>query len=168
MENKDGHCRACLEVFEFPPGQVDQDEIFHSGYDFHTLEKLAQIYIREIVRLHELSPGGKSYADKKVDDVAFMEGEKVLLRVFPMKSMISFEKKEKFSPRFIGSFEVLERVDEVLIDLLCLLVFQEYLVFHGSMLWKYHGDKSHVLDIRMVQLDENLAYEEELLAFFDK
>jgi len=40
-------------------------------------------------------------------------GEKVLLRVLPMKGVMRFGKKEKLSPRYIGPFEVIERFREV-------------------------------------------------------
>nr|XP_009761925.1 PREDICTED: uncharacterized protein LOC104214031 [Nicotiana sylvestris] len=46
----------------------------------------------------------KSYADLKVQDVAYMESEKVLPRVSSMN---------KFSPRVIGPFKILETVKEV-------------------------------------------------------
>ncbi|XP_075084912.1 uncharacterized protein LOC142168147 [Nicotiana tabacum] len=43
----------------------------------------------------------KSYADMKGRDVAFIDGERVLLRVSPMKGVVMFGKKEKLSPRSI-------------------------------------------------------------------
>jgi len=42
-----------------------------------------------------------------------MVGEKVLLKVSPMKGIMRFRKKEKLSPRFIGPFEVLRQVGDV-------------------------------------------------------
>ncbi|XP_070036567.1 uncharacterized protein [Nicotiana tomentosiformis] len=108
----------------------------------------------------------KCYADMRVHDVAFMVGEKVLLRVYPMKGKMRFGKKCKLSPRHIGSFEMLERVGEVTyrLDLPPSILG----VHHVSMLCKYHEDKSHVLDFSTVLLDENLAYEEELAAILDR
>nr|XP_016483574.1 PREDICTED: uncharacterized protein LOC107804236 [Nicotiana tabacum] len=41
-----------------------------------------------------------------------MEGEKVLLRVSPMKGMMWFGKKD-VEPEFVGQFEILERAGEV-------------------------------------------------------
>ncbi|XP_070055825.1 uncharacterized protein [Nicotiana tomentosiformis] len=55
----------------------------------------------------------KSYADRIVGDVAFMIGERVLLWVSPMKGVMRFRKRVKLSPRYIGPFEILERVSEV-------------------------------------------------------
>jgi len=41
-------------------------------------------------------------------------------------------------------------------------------VFHVSMLRKYYGDPSHVLDFNSVQLDKDLTYEEESVAILDR
>ncbi|XP_070056405.1 uncharacterized protein [Nicotiana tomentosiformis] len=111
----------------------------------------------------------KSYADRKVCNVAFMDGERVLLKVSPMKGMMRFGKKGKLSPRYIALFEVLERVGEVAY----MLTFSPSLsgvhpVFHVSMLRKYHEDQLYVLDFSSVQLDANVAYEEEPVAIVDR
>ena len=55
----------------------------------------------------------KEYADRKVRDMEFMEGEQFLLKVSPMKGVMRFGKRGKLSPRYIGPFEVLKRVGEV-------------------------------------------------------
>ena len=41
-------------------------------------------------------------------------------------------------------------------------------VFHVSMLRKYLGDSSHVLDFSMVQLDDDLTYDVELVAILGR
>ncbi|XP_069145653.1 uncharacterized protein [Solanum lycopersicum] len=55
----------------------------------------------------------KEYADRKVRDLDFMEGEQVLLKVSPMKGVMRFGKRGNISPRNIGPFDVLKRVGEV-------------------------------------------------------
>ena len=55
----------------------------------------------------------KSYADRKVRDLEFIVGERVLLKVSPMKGVMRFGKKGKFIPRYIGPFEIVERIGEV-------------------------------------------------------
>jgi len=64
-------------------------------------------------RLRTSQSRQKSYADRKVLDVTFMVGEWVLLWVSPMKGVMRFGKKGKLRPRFIGPFEILDRVGEV-------------------------------------------------------
>ena len=94
-----------------------------------------------------------------------MVGERILPRVSPMKDVMRFGKKGKLSPRYIGPFEILERVGEVAYRLaLPPSLSAVHPVFHVSMLRKYHGDPSHVLDFSSVQLDKDLTYEEEPVA----
>nr|XP_009591098.1 uncharacterized protein LOC104088164 [Nicotiana tomentosiformis] len=50
----------------------------------------------------------KSYAYKRRRDLVFTIGDKVFLRVSPMKGMMRFVKRGKFSPRFIGPYEILD------------------------------------------------------------
>ena len=59
----------------------------------------------------------KEYADRKVRDLEFMEGEQVLLKVSPMKGVMQFGKRGKLSLRYIGPFEVLMCVGEVAYEL---------------------------------------------------
>ena len=62
--------------------------------------------IRE--RLKAASDRQKSYADLKRRDIAYEVGNKVFLKVSPWRKILRFGKKGKLSPRFIGSYEVLE------------------------------------------------------------
>ncbi|XP_070005752.1 uncharacterized protein [Nicotiana sylvestris] len=125
----------------------------------YSSEQVAQVYIREIITLHGMSDRlripqsrQKSYADRKVHDVAFVLRERVLLRVSSMKGVMRFRKKGKLSPRFIGPLEVLQRVGEVAYELtLPHSLAGVHPVFHISILRKYHGDPSHVLDFSSVQ-----------------
>jgi hypothetical protein len=45
--------------------------------------------------------------------VVFQEGDYVYLQVSPIKGLRMFKVKGKLSPRFIGPFQILERVGEV-------------------------------------------------------
>ncbi|XP_070036774.1 uncharacterized protein [Nicotiana tomentosiformis] len=93
----------------------------------------------------------KSYANRKVRDVAYMVGEKVFLRVSPMKGVMRFGKKDKLSSRHNGPFEVLKRIGEVAYKLaLPSSVSGVHPMFHVSMLRKYYGDPSHILDFNTV------------------
>ena len=109
----------------------------------------------------------KEYADRKVRDLEFMEGEQVLLKVSPMKGVMWFGKRGKLSPRYIGPFEVLKRIGEVAYELALPSGLSEvYPVFHVSMLKKYHGYGNYIIRWDSVLLDENLSYEEELVAIW--
>ncbi|XP_070054193.1 uncharacterized protein [Nicotiana tomentosiformis] len=86
-----------------------------------------------------------------------------------MKGIMRFGKKGKMSPRFIVPFEVLWRVGVFAYELaLPPSLSRVHLVFHVSMLRRYHADRSHMLDYNTVQLDESLGYEEEPVAIIDR
>ncbi|XP_070023426.1 uncharacterized protein [Nicotiana sylvestris] len=98
-----------------------------------------------------------------------MVGEKVLLKVSPMKGVMIFRKKRKLSPRFIGPFEVLRRIGEVAYELaLPPILSSVHPVFHVSMLQKYIRDSSHVLDFSTVQSDCDLTYDVEPTAILER
>ena len=72
------------------------------------------------------------------------------------------KKKGKLSPRFIGPYEVLERIGPVAYRLPLPLEFAKlHDVFHVSMLWRYRSDESHILPVKEIQVQEDLSYDEE-------
>ena len=88
----------------------------------------------------------KSYVDKNRRPLEFEVGSNVFLKIFPIKGVTRFRKKRKLYPRFIGLFEVLERVGKVSYQLaLSLVMSGVHDVFHVSMLCKYVHDPSHIL-----------------------
>ncbi|TYK26797.1 pol protein [Cucumis melo var. makuwa] len=87
---------------------------------------------------------------------------KVFLKVAPMKGVLRFEKKWKLSPRFVGPFEILERIGLVAYRLALLpSLLAVHDVFHVSMLRKYMSDPSHVVDYEPLEIDEKLSYIEQ-------
>ncbi|XP_070037017.1 uncharacterized protein [Nicotiana tomentosiformis] len=111
----------------------------------------------------------KSYADQKVHDVAFMVVKRVLLRVSPMKDVMRFGEKGNLSLRYICPFKILERVGEVTYKhALPPRLSAVHPLFHVSMLQKYYGYLSYVLDFSSVQLNKNLNFVEESVAILDR
>nr|XP_009602167.1 uncharacterized protein LOC104097314 [Nicotiana tomentosiformis]XP_016462580.1 PREDICTED: uncharacterized protein LOC107785726 [Nicotiana tabacum] len=97
------------------------------------------------------------------------QGEKVLLKASPMKSVMSLGEKGKLSPLFIGPLEVLEGVGEVSYKLsLPPSLSGVHLVFCVSVLRRYNEYRSHVLDFRTVHLDEHLSYKEVPIPILDR
>ncbi|CAA0812459.1 Unknown protein, partial [Striga hermonthica] len=64
-------------------------------------------------RLKTAQSRQKSSADHHRRDIQFEIGEPAFLRVHPIRGVVRFGKRGKLHPRFIGPFEVLERVGEV-------------------------------------------------------
>ncbi|GJW38800.1 putative reverse transcriptase domain-containing protein [Tanacetum coccineum] len=55
----------------------------------------------------------KSYADNRRKPLEFQVGDHVMLKVSPWKGVVRFGKKGKLAPRFVGPFEILERIGPV-------------------------------------------------------
>ena len=70
--------------------------------------------IRE--RLKIANDRQKIYADNRRRDLKFEMGDQVFLRVSPWKGILRFGKRGKLSPRYIGPYEIVDKVGEVLID----------------------------------------------------
>ena len=95
-------------------------------------------------------------------DIESEMGDKVFLKVSPWRKVLRFGKKGKLSPRFIGPYEVLERIGPVAYRLALppeLTKLQNE--FHVSMLQRYHLDESHILPLQAVQVQADFSYEEE-------
>ncbi|XP_070025129.1 uncharacterized protein [Nicotiana sylvestris] len=153
-------CRSTVGWFE--PGEA---RLLGTELVQDALEKVKLIQDR----IRTAQSRRKSYADRKVCDVSYMEGEKGLLRISPMKGVMRFGKKRKLSPRYIRHFEVLKWIGEVAYELALLPSLSGVNpVFHVSMLRKYVRDPSHVLDFNTVQLDGNLTYNVEPAIILDR
>ncbi|KAM6564246.1 hypothetical protein CsatB_024244 [Cannabis sativa] len=93
----------------------------------------------------------------------------VFLRISPMKGIKRFGKKGKLSPRFIGPFEILERIGQVAYRLaMPPALAAVHNVFHVSMLRKYVSDSSHVLSYEALELQPDLSYEEQPVQILDR
>ena len=74
-----------------------------------TTEKVELIY-RRLVTAQSRQ---KSYADHRRRPLVFEVGDRVFLKISPRRGLMRFGKSGKLSPRFIGPFEILERIGEV-------------------------------------------------------
>ena len=111
----------------------------------------------------------KSYADPRRRDVQFGVGDHVFLKISPMKGVMRFRKKGKLTPRYIGPFEILDRVGNVSYRLFLPPNFGHvHPVFHISMLRKYVPHPSHILQTQEIEVDKDLSYEEVPVAIVDR
>ena len=89
----------------------------------------------------------KSYTDVRRRPLEFEVGDHVFLKVMPKRGVFRFDKRRKLSSRFIGPFEILERVGTVAYRLaLSPSMSGVHEVFHVSMLRRYTPDPGHVVD----------------------
>ncbi|XP_016649628.1 PREDICTED: uncharacterized protein LOC107881082 [Prunus mume] len=74
----------------------------------------------------------------------------------------------KYSPRYIGPYEILERVGPVAYRLaLPSELSQLHDVFHVSMLRKYISDPSHILKSQPIELKDDLNFVEQPVQILD-
>ncbi|KAK5785472.1 hypothetical protein PVK06_040062 [Gossypium arboreum] len=83
----------------------------------------------------------KSYADLKQKEIEFQVGDKVFLKLSPWKKVLRFGRKGKLSPRFIGPYEITERIGPVAYQLALPSKLERiHDVFYVSMLHRYRSN----------------------------
>nr|GFB34741.1 putative nucleotidyltransferase, ribonuclease H [Tanacetum cinerariifolium] len=120
-------------------------------------------------KLMEARTRQKSYADKHRRSIEFQPGDRVFLKVSPARRVRRFGIKGKLSPRFIGPFEILDRVGEVSYRLaLPPQLSHVHNVFHVSLLRGYKYHPLHVIAYPLDQIRADLSYVEEPDAILDR
>ena len=110
----------------------------------------------------------KSYADVRRRPLEFEVGNHVSLKVIPKRGVVRFGKHGKLSPRFIGPFEILERIGIVAYRLvLPPSMSGVHEVFHVSMLRKYTPDLAHVVDWGRIEVNIDGTFEEGPVCILD-
>ncbi|GJQ89946.1 putative reverse transcriptase domain-containing protein [Tanacetum coccineum] len=130
-----------------------------------TTDKIVQI--KE--RLKAARDRQKSYADNRRKPLEFSVGDKVLLKVSPRKGVVRFGKRSKLSPRYVGPFEIVERVGPVAYRL---RLPQELVgvhdTFHVSNLKKCLADVNLHVPLEEVKIDKKLHFSEEPMEIMDR
>ncbi|KAJ4964701.1 hypothetical protein NE237_016550 [Protea cynaroides] len=102
----------------------------------------------------------KQYADTRCRDIEFIVGDKVFLKVSPMRGLKRFGQKGKLSPRYVRPYEILAKRGKVAYQLaLPPSMSSVHDVFHISLLKKYVKDPTHVFTINLPDLIEDLTFE---------
>ena len=110
----------------------------------------------------------KSYANVRRRPLEFEVGDHVFLKVMLKRGVVRFGKRDKLSPRFVGPFEILERVGIVAYRLaLPPSMSGVHEVFHVSMLQRYTLDPAHVVDWGDIEVDTDRTFEEGPVCILD-
>ncbi|GJT86011.1 putative reverse transcriptase domain-containing protein [Tanacetum coccineum] len=96
-------------------------------------------------------------------------GENVLLKVSPWKGVMRFRKKGKLAPRYVGPFEILERISHVAYR----LRIPEELIgvhdtFHVSNLKKCLENANLHVPLNDIKIDKTLCFVEEPVEIMDR
>ncbi|GJQ96766.1 putative reverse transcriptase domain-containing protein [Tanacetum coccineum] len=111
----------------------------------------------------------RSYANVRRKPLEFQVGDRVMLKVSPQKGVIRFGKRGKLNPWYIGPFKILKRVIPVAYTLeLPEELSNIYSTFHVFNLKKYVSDKSLVIPMKELRLDDKLNFVEEPVEIIDR
>ncbi|GKD67156.1 putative reverse transcriptase domain-containing protein, partial [Tanacetum coccineum] len=145
--------RAC--ILDFEGTEVREGQLIGPELVQETTKKISQIKDR----LKAARDSQKSYTDKRRKPLEFSVGDYVLLKVSPRKGVVRFGKKGKLAPRFVGPFEIVEKVVPVAYR----LDLPEELngvhdTFHLSNLKKCLADLTLQLPLDEIQVDPKLNF----------
>ncbi|GJW04202.1 putative reverse transcriptase domain-containing protein [Tanacetum coccineum] len=156
--------RACILDFRgswdvhLPLAEVGESHLIGPELVQETTEKISQIKDRlKATRDRQIS-----YVDKRMKPLEFSVGDYVLLKVSPWKGVVRFRKKGKLAPRFVGPFEIIEKVGPVAYK----LYLPEELdgvhdTFHMSNLKKCLADPTLQVPLDEIRVDDKLNFMEE-------
>jgi hypothetical protein len=111
----------------------------------------------------------KSYADRRRRPLEFNVGDRVYLKVAPLKHLLRIGMKGKLASRYIGPYEILKRIGPVAYQ----LALPQHLVkihdmFHVSMLRKAEIDPTRVLPQVPIEVNEGLIMEVKPVRIIDQ
>ncbi|GJV25146.1 putative reverse transcriptase domain-containing protein [Tanacetum coccineum] len=111
----------------------------------------------------------KSYVDYRRKPLEFEVGDHVLLKVTPWKGVVRFGKKGKLAPRYVGPFEILERIGLVAYRLrLPGELNSVHDTYHMSNLKKCLADASLHVPLDEIKVDKTLCFVEEPVEIMDR
>ncbi|GJT60048.1 putative reverse transcriptase domain-containing protein [Tanacetum coccineum] len=111
----------------------------------------------------------KSYTDKRRKPLEFKVGDQVLEKVSPWKGVVHFRKKGKLTPRYVGPFEILERIGLVAYRLrLPEELSSVHDTFHVSNLKKCLADANLHVPLDEIKVDKTLRFVEEPVEIMDR
>ncbi|GKA67405.1 putative reverse transcriptase domain-containing protein [Tanacetum coccineum] len=111
----------------------------------------------------------KSYSDNRRKPLEFEVVDKVLLKVSPWKGVMQFGKKGKLAPRYVGPFEILERIILVAYRLRLPKELRDvHDTFHVSNLKKCLADANLHVPLDEIKIDKNLHFVEKPVEIMDR
>nr|GFA67769.1 retrotransposon protein, putative, Ty3-gypsy subclass [Tanacetum cinerariifolium] len=165
--------RACVLDFggswdvHLPLVEFSYNNSYHSSVRCAPFEALYGRKCRSPIMWAEVGEDQLIGPERK--PIEFSVGDYVLLKVSSWKGVVRFGKKEKLAPRFVGPFEIIEKVSLVSYR----LDLPEELngvhdTFHISNLKKYLADPTLQVPLDEIRVDDNLNFVEEPVEILER
>ncbi|GKB73932.1 putative reverse transcriptase domain-containing protein [Tanacetum coccineum] len=169
--------RACVIDFggswdtHLPLAEFSYNNSYHSSIrcaPFEALETTDKVALIK-KRLKAARDRQKSYTDNRRNPLEFEVGNQVLLKVSPWKGAICFVKKGKLAPRYVGLFEILERIGPIAYRLILPQELSNiHDTFHVSNLKKCLADVNQHVPLEEIRVDKTLCFVEEREEIMDR
>ena len=107
--------------------------------------------IQELIK--EARSRQKSYANTRRRDLEFQVGDKAYLKLSPLRMATRSHKKGKLSPRYIGLYDILERIGPIAYRLaLPMTLSNLHDMFHVSQLRKHEPHPTQVIPMEAAKV----------------
>ncbi|GJW58320.1 putative reverse transcriptase domain-containing protein [Tanacetum coccineum] len=147
--------------------RLTKSAIFTPMRETDSTEKLARLYIKEVVVRHEIPVS--IICDVTTVCITFLEDHFKRPWVSPWKGVVRFGKSGKLNPRYVGPFKVLERVGSVAYKLeLPQELSRVHNIFHVSNLKKCYSDEPLAVPLEGPHIDDKLQFVEELVEIMEQ
>ncbi|GJX59932.1 putative reverse transcriptase domain-containing protein [Tanacetum coccineum] len=162
ISDRDGQFTSrCWQTVQKALGtRLDMSITYHPQID-------GQMLIKE--KLKAAKDRQKSYTDNRRKPLESEVGDHVLLKVLPWKGVIRFGKRGKLALRYVGPFEILERIGPVAYRLrLPEELSSVHDTFHVSNLKKCLADANLHVSLNEIKIDKTLRFVEEPVEIMDR
>nr|GFA15566.1 putative reverse transcriptase domain-containing protein [Tanacetum cinerariifolium] len=164
------YCDASIKCLGTVLMQMDKEDVGarHGILVSIICERDPRFAIQIKQRMQATCDRQKSYAGLMRKPMEFQVGDNVMLKVSPWKGVVRFGKREKLNLRYVGPFNVLERVGDVAYKLdLPKELSMVHNTFHVSNLKKCHADEPLAVPLDGLHVDDKLYFVEEPVEIID-
>ncbi|GKE27030.1 putative reverse transcriptase domain-containing protein [Tanacetum coccineum] len=158
-------------VKNFPLVEFSYNNSYHVSIKAAPFEPLYGRKCRSPIkqRIQATRDRQKSYAGLKHNPMEFQVRDRVMLKVSPWKGVVHFVKRGKLNPRYVGPFNVLEKVGSFAYKLeLPQDLSRVHNTFYVSNMKKCYSDKPLAIPLEGLHVDDKLRFVEEPVEIMDQ